>query len=573
MSREIGDSPEFRRIVELPRRAPELTTELVTELTSLLKTPEGTMALKPVQALALYEIGTYKGLFGPIRVGGGKTLISLLAPYVLELQRPILLLPAALIEKTERERRQLAKHWRVARNLRFISYESLGLEKSADILKMYRPDGIIADEAHLLKNKKAGRTRRVLRYMKESPETCFIAISGTMMKASLRDFAHILTWTHGKGAPIPTNEGDLEFWASCLDESKNPFGRTQPGALLKQATMEDQGEDDFATARRWFRRRLLETPGVVATQGDQVSCSLYVRALEFNPSSVTDDNFSTLRSLWETPDGWALSQAVDVWRVARELALGLHYVWDPRPPPEWLTARREWAAFVRDVLSRSRTLDTELQVANACRLGDLDRDAFDAWQEIKDEFKINSKPVWHDVTALETCERWMAKGPGIVWVEHGFFGRELEKRTGVPYCREGGLDKNGIAIESHDPKRPLIASIRANGTGRNLQAWCRNLITSCPTGNSELEQTLGRTHRDGQKADAVEVDILLGCLEHATAWETARARARATEDTLGQPQKILLADSLFPSVDSLAGRSGPRWTKVAAKAKNPSGDL
>lgn len=39
----------------------------------MLKTPRGTMRLRPIQAIALAEIGMYGGLFGPIPVGEGKT--------------------------------------------------------------------------------------------------------------------------------------------------------------------------------------------------------------------------------------------------------------------------------------------------------------------------------------------------------------------------------------------------------------------------------------------------------------------------------------------------------------------
>lgn len=535
------------------------------DLTEILRTPGGTMSLRPIQAQALYEIAKHKGLFGPIRVGGGKTLISLLTPFVLGEERAVLLLPAALRDKTERERRQLAKHWRVSRGLRILSYEEMGREAQANALEFYRPRLIIADEAHRLKNKRAGVTRRIVRYMREHPETHFVAISGTMIKNSLRNFAHILRWTHKALAPVPESEGELEEWADALDEDSNMFTRSRPGVLLRLAEPEDVVPgDDLRTARRGFQRRLLETPAVVATQGEQVACSLYIEAREFKPNAVTDANFQRLRSTWETPDGWALSQAVDVWRHARELALGLHYAWDPRPPQEWLNARREWAAFVRETLSHSRSLDTELQVAKACASGQLDDSAFRAWQDIRDTFRINSKPVWHDDAALVSCEAWLKGGPGIVWVEHTFFGDELERRTGVPYYREGGLNKAGQPIETHDPKRPLIASVAANATGRNLQAWARNLVTSCPGGAVVWEQLLGRTHRDGQTADQVEVEVLFACIEHANAWERALAEARMTEDTMGQPQKILFADAVFPSV---VGRTGPRWSTMVSRSQ------
>lgn len=587
--RAVLESEDFQRILSLPRRTPEGLEQLAEKLTDILKTPGGTMKLRPIQALALYEIGKYGGLFGPIRVGGGKTLLSLLTPFVLGAKRPVLLLPAALKQKTEDERRKLAKHWRVARDLRLISYEELGRESRAQLLSFYAPDLIIADEAHRLKNKKAGVTRRVVRYMRENPKTKkaweagaapkFVAISGTMLKGgSIKAFAHILRWTHKDGAPIPLHDGELDEWADALDEVQNPFNRTRPGALLRLANEGDRVPgDDVRTARRAFHRRLVETPGVVSTGGDQVACSLYIRGVPYDTNAQTEANFKTLRGDgtianpgWQTPDGWPLSMAAEVWRVARELALGFHGVWDPRPPQDWLNARKEWAAFVRETLSRSRTLDTELQVANACLRGQLPDREYRAWKEIKDTFRIQPKDVWHDDAALVQATKWIEQGPGIVWVAHSFFGDELERRTGVPYFREQGLDKKGNSLQGLADQiaagrvkaSPVIASAFACSTGFNLQPWNRNLLTSCLSEAGTLEQLIGRTHRDGQQADEVEVDIMLGCIENFESWEKARAEARMGKDAMGEDPKILMADVLFPSEHEVATFGGYRWKKV-----------
>lgn len=179
---------EFQRISSLPRRQwtdPDLAY-LASELTSLLRTPAGAQTLRPVQALALHDAAINGGLFGPIGVGEGKTLITLLLPLVLELQRPLLLLPAALIEKTKREwlgpdPKAYARHWRIPNTLRMFSYDLLGRVQAADELERYQPDGIICDEVHRLKNRRAAVTRRVARYMHDRPYTKFCGLSGSVM--------------------------------------------------------------------------------------------------------------------------------------------------------------------------------------------------------------------------------------------------------------------------------------------------------------------------------------------------------------------------------------------------------
>jgi hypothetical protein len=567
--REVRTSTDFRRILALPVRAPVDTECLVHEMTDALRTATGNMRLRPVQALALFELMSTGGLFGPMGVGTGKTLVTLLAAVVANATRPLLLLPAALLEKTIHERDELMWHWNVSTSTRLYSYQRLGREQAAKELELYRPDLIIADEVHKLKNKRAAVTRRVARYMADYPETAFVALSGTVIKNSLRDFAHILRWCLGaENAPIPQSEGELEEWADALDERVQPLQRVRPGVLVKLARPEDAGEDDLATARQAFRRRLVETPGVVASlNAEQVDCSLVIEGKTYAVNASTEENFDRLRHAWETPDGWALSEAVEVWRHAKQLALGMHYEWRPRPPEEWLARRRAWAKFVRDELACSRTLDSEKQVRTAVELGELkDGGVLAAWKEIEPTFKINAVAVWHDDTALDICAAWMKREKGIVWVEHTFFGRELAKRTGAPYFGQNGRDDKGRNIEDVSVTGPAIASIASCGTGKNLQyKWSKNLITSCPSGGDLLEQLLGRTHRPGQEADEVTVEILVGCIEHLDAWESACAEAKMSRDMLGQPQKVLFADVVFPDRDDLGRMQGTRWRKVRQK--------
>lgn len=567
--RSIGPTAEISRIARLPRRvwSEEAAARLAADMTQELRTPDGTMSLRPTQAVALFELLEEGGLFGPMRVGAGKTLVSLLAPFVLKAKRPILLLPAALVEKTSHERIELARHWRIPTNLQIISYEMLGRVQFAERLNYIRPDFIGADECHRLKNPRAGVTRRVARYMREHPDTKFMAISGTVMKASVRDFAQLLRWCLKDGAPIPHDGDEVGLWADALDEKVNPISRVRPGALMTLGPAPAGAVDALAGARQVFQSRLLETPGVVATgRNEGVTCSLYVRASQYDVPATTDTLFKEMRETWETPDGWAFSEAVELWRHCRELALGFHYVWDPRPPADWLSARREWAAFVRDVLSRSRSLDTELQVAQACEAGSLGRSELDAWRGIRASFTPCPRALWHDGAALDVCQAWMTHHRGIVWTEHTFFAEELARRSGAPYFGAQGTTADGRESIVDAPRRfsgrPIIASIAANGTGRNLQAWSTNLITSPPTGAATWEQLLGRTHRDGQTSDEVIVDVLFGCREHHDAITRAVAGARAAADTLGHDQKLILSSIDFPTDAEVQRFQGARWTQT-----------
>ncbi|MEI6806500.1 MAG: DEAD/DEAH box helicase family protein, partial [Myxococcaceae bacterium] len=223
--RIVTRSAEFDRVMNLPKR--ELSADASGVLTQKLRTENGTMTLRPIQAQALSELEQCQGLFAPIRVGGGKTLISLLAPVLLQAKRPLLLMPAKLIAKTEAEAKVLGQHWRLGK-LKIMSYELLGHERGQKEFLEYAPDFIIADECHKLKNTKAAVTRRVSRYISKNPKTVMLAMSGTITKRSIRDFWHIAKWCLRSNAPVPLNWPEMSLWADALDENVPALMRVKP---------------------------------------------------------------------------------------------------------------------------------------------------------------------------------------------------------------------------------------------------------------------------------------------------------------------------------------------------------
>lgn len=560
----VRDSDELDRVIRLPRRRWEDSPPLAGDLETWLKTHWGTMSLRPIQSAALQELHDFSGLFAPIRVGGGKTLISFLSSAVVEAERPILLIPAKLRDKTRREMRTLQEHWTFP-TPKIITYEWLGRVGAAEFFQTHKPDLIIADECHKLKNRKAAVTRRVHRYMQNHSKTKFAAMSGTITMRSLRDYAHIVEWCLGSFAPVPLKWTILSEWADALDEKLADGQRLAPGALIRLCETEEErkaiSSNPVSAVRKAFRRRLTESHGVIATHEGHVGCSLYINAIEPPLNAAVDDAFETLRTYWETPDGWPISDGISMWRHARELACGFFYKWDPRPPREWLEARKQWCKFVRDTL-KHRSVDSELQVAQGVAAGRIpDPVGFYAdWIGIRDTFKPNTVPVWLDDSVIELADQWASESPGIVWVEHQAVGQRLSERSMMEYYHRQGKNFSGGMIEdAHHEGISIIASIASNKEGRNLQEWHRNLLLS-PIPNGEgMEQILGRTHRDGQQADEVTFDVLIGCKEQWAGFEQARADARYIEDSIGQAQKLLYADVDVPTPEEVAQLSGHRW--------------
>ena len=535
----IRSSEDFRRIKNMARRewSAEQTEELQELFTQALKTPHGTWRLKPIQAQALADLSEVDGLFLAAGVGFGKTLVGFLAAVVCKAARPVLLVQANLKDKTQKDLSILRQHWELPTNIKVITYEALGRVSGAKTLEDISPDLIIADECQCLKNPRAARSRRFLRYMRQHLSTKFVAMSGTVSRRSLKDYWHLISLALPERSPLPYKWPELERWADALDADVEDFKRPRPGVLLEFCLPEDKKLEPLESARTAFRRRLTSTWGVVATSESSIGTALVVqqRAVQMPPAVA--DAISGLRDTWETPNGDEIQYAPEIWRYSRELACGFFYRWDPAPPKPWLYARKAWRQFVRETLKHSRLLDSPLQVANA----NPNHPLLHAWTAVRGQYKINSVPVWIDDYVVNDAVEWMEQNEGIVWVEHRAVGERIAELSGRRYYGGGMAASKDIL----DAKGPFVASIKAHGTGKNLQHMSTNLVVSAPPSGSVWEQMLGRTHRLGQEADQVLVEFYLQCDEIREGFEKALADAEYLQYTLGQQQKLLYADKVF----------------------------
>ena len=562
----VRDTPEFQRILSLPRRVwqtdPDLP-ELVALMTDWLRTPGGTMTLLPQQARALADIHDYNGMFGPIPVGEGKTIVSVLAGTVAEAKRPMLLLPAKLVDKTKRERDALAKHWRIPENLIVESVEMLGSPKAGpELLQKHLPDIVIADEAHAFKNRRAARTKRLLRYMDDTEfpdgsRPAFVPMAGTFLESRVEDFSHLMARAMPAHMyPLPHNFNELRDWGDAVDDGVTQ--RIAAGAL--EQLVPPGGRKDLSGIRQALGRRIIETPGVVCVPGSDVKCSLSIDADEFDDYTPAVDEAFGLFAKGTTPDGWELEDAIVAWMHKCQAALEYYSVWNPRPPKEWIRARSDWGKQCREILSNNRSeIDSEFQAAAAVSRGKYDDTYLKRWRAIKPTFTPNVEQVWFGDSYLNHMVRWLEKERGVVWVDHVPFGERLAKAAGVPYFGAGGLDGRGNNIETW-PGGPIVASIAANQEGRNLQnRWARAYVTAPMGSSKEWEQLIGRFHRMGQRADTVEITVLLSCMAHVSCMYNACGKARMNTD-MAQRRKLVLADWLIPDTTHFAGKIGPRWS-------------
>jgi hypothetical protein len=147
--------------------------------------------------------------------------------------------------------------------------------------------------------------------------------------------------------------------------------------------------------------------------------------------------------------------------------------------------------------------------------------------------------VWISDFVVNDAAAWAKKNVGIVWVEFPELGERIAKTAGIPWY--GGGPEASATVGLEKGNRSIVASIRAHGTGKNLQAFTKNLVVTPPADGGTWEQLIARTHRPGQTAGLVEVDVCLHTEQFENAFAKARELARFIQAAEG-PQKLLFAD-------------------------------
>lgn len=489
---------------------------------ALFRRPCSSASLLDSQVVALADLCDAEGGFHSIDVGGGKTLISFLAPAIYECTDAVLLVPTALLEKTVREWNEYNSDWRLP-PLRPVAIEHLSGIRGRGVLEELKPSLIVVDEAQAFKKQLmsrgalSARTKRLGRYIAQT-EPRIVAMSGTFMSKSLTDAAHLAVWALGEQAPVPRNERTLVEWAKAVDPDVEDWERPRPGALEKW------GED----VRAGVAARIWDTPGCVRWSGQGCPASLRITLVEVDLGAKVREAQSLLESSWVDPIGRWLNLPVDVWRIRRQIAQGFVYYFDPPPPEHWTAARADCAAFIGGLRGFDSWGEAVRQHKN--------HPAVQRWLDVRGEYALekNRKVHWLSKKILSRATKW---GGGLIWCNTLATGQALAEH-GIPYLGAG----DGHKIVDFDGDCVALSE----GTfrrGHNLQRFSRNLILQPGVSASNWEQLLGRTHRRGQTADVVEVDVFITHSSARKDFQRALERAEMLRQFEGR-QRLLIADIL-----------------------------
>jgi hypothetical protein len=595
--RPVGDSKDLRRVLRIPRRPPyklenkrenPALAAARDRLHQALALPGCDRRLRDIQVWALTEICQRGGGLAPIGVGHGKTLIDILLPMVMPgCAHAVLLIPPNMRAPFFREWRNETRRWRVPNLaggsefvpgrpcLTVVAYSELSLAKNSDLLERLAPDLIVADEAHKLKDRKSSCTKRFLRYLHERPSTRVVCLSGTLTSRSLREYAHLSGACLGESSPLPLAWPTLEEWSSALDAPGKRGYPAAPGHLRRLCT-------GVESAREGFRRRLVETPGVVSTTEGSLGTTLIIRerpvklppGLEARLEEMRGDEDGEEKGNWQRPDGEELVTAAQLAESAKEVAAGFYLFWKyPRGEPlelieEWREKRKAWHKELRVRLAHPAPhMDSELLCTNAAirwhdgykwvdpKTGEThhepphsrrgpypvwDSETWPAWRAIRDQVKHVPGEKWLDDFLAKDAAEWAQKHVGLVWVHNNILGRRISELSGAPYY-EGG-EKASKALVEESGKRSVVVSIPAHHASKNLQQFSRNLVVQSPSSGRIWEQMIGRTHRQGQEAEEVVVEVYRHTKEYREAFEQAQRDSEYVEETTPNEHKLRFAD-------------------------------
>ena len=640
---------EIGRIIGLPV-IEDMTPEEVEEFNSshlLRQAYLDNWRMWGLQCSAIKAYEKWGGLFAPIGVGWGKTLICQAiaeAAFRKGLKRILLLVPSQVLHqlvksdfpfarkripisypihvlggKTMSARRALAKSGK--RGLYILPYSCLSLKDTVENLEAIRPELIIADEADALGNKRAARTKRLMDYVRDhEPQGC--VLSGTITSKSIKDYWHLIKWCLGDNCPLPLSANLASDWATKIDAQACSSDGTGPIAPLVDWALDNfpgqEITEDTAGFRLAYKLRLKSCPGVVASGDADIGPSLILNNLPVVKFEASDGwaELERLRSQvvdsWLTPNGDEIEHAIHTYKWLYELSAGFYN--ELTFPATASFAEREEisesAALEIMELARAshaaqqtyhselrswiesngrHQLDTPMLVGlDMSKHGprNVGHDLFSLWKDHKEfEADLSGLMVSHrahggsakelqkrvarslrDSRIVRVCPykidhavQWARslKGGAIVWVWHQGIGQWLVEALRAadldPLHCPAGDQHNESILDPANQGRVIVASMKAHGTGKNLQAFSQQLFLQWPRNAKTAEQTLGRMHRNGQEASEVWANTCTTSEFDQLCFAATLNDSLYIHQTTGNRQKLIYATyspklpKVFPS--------------------------
>lgn len=459
--------------------------------------------------------------------------------------------------RSQDQRKFLARSKR--RGIYLLPYSYLSTKDASEILTEIAADCVLLDEAHNLKSRRAARTRRMLDWIAERKPKIVASLSGTLTSKSLMDYHHLARVCLGERSPMPLSNQMAGEWSMVIDSGApptsilhgNPIEPLVRWACRNFPTLA-QEEVDVSGFRKAYQIRFLTTPGVVATGDQEIGVSLVLQNRPV-PAYEKAHDYERLKkliqdvdTLWVTPNGDEIDYAIHLFKWLFELHSGFYneLTW---PTPATIASRRGISeSAAEDLLKRAKEHHLLHQAYSKELRGYLLNDSapgLDTPMLVASEFERHPetkrlpaplRAKWlamkaadfpgrpeRDSRAIRICDYKIMEalrrvraweGGGLVWVHHiemGQWAYEMFKADGldVLHCPAGD-EANKAICDPANKNKVVVASMSAHGTGKNLQHFQRQLFLQWPRSAVTAEQTIGRTHRNGQEADELVAETM-----------------------------------------------------------------
>lgn len=458
---------DILRIVGLPvvMNMTEEEYEAYCQQVMLAKAFQDGRRLFTTQADSGLQFQEYRGLFAPVGVGWGKTLITLMCANIAYTQfgirKMMLLVPSnvmpqltgtdlkwarqmvpinypvhVLYDKNTNMRRRIASSGQPG--LYIVPYSLLSRPDSVDNINDIQPGFIACDEVHYLKDRRSARTKRIMDYV-ETKRPIGLGLSGTITRKSIMDYHHIIRWCLGMNCPLPYSTQMAGDWASVLDSDAMLTGGGATGPLepliswARTVDTRNRYEDDVAGFRRAYKLRLTTCPGVVASGDADIGVSLIIANKPVkNYEAVAgwdtlNELMETVEEEWLTPNGDEIEYAIHKFKWLYELSAGFYNELKWPKPDEYAERKGISVADAMDVLERAKDwheahqiyakrlrmflqfeskpkLDTPMLVgANMMHYGakNVPNELYQLWSEMK-ACDFEGRPE-RDKTAIRVC--------------------------------------------------------------------------------------------------------------------------------------------------------------------------
>jgi len=406
-------SAEVERICSIPPWTP-LTKEDIDDISWHYVKPEyyeKGFRLNYEQATAMCMWNDYHGLFGPIKVGKGKTLIALLIANdcyreilldnienkAKRIPRMLLLVPAGTVTQIKNtqiewtrkrtifqtpvhvvsgipkaQRMRLAKSR--MRGMYVMSYNVLSLDGAEEMLEWIDPEVVIADEAHMLTGKGASGRSRKYKAFQDKHKARLVAMSGTLTDKSPMDYYTLARESLGLRNFLPNSVSMASTWSALIGSdaggmcSFEPDGMPGAGPLkpilnwAREWFPDEEIDDTLVGYRKAFKLRQQSMPGVDASGDDEIGNSLLIKNLPVANEGKDRPGYELMQELvrravedGETPSGDPIDHAMHVWKWRNELE-GCGFYNELYWPEEdkYAKTHRITVAEAHDILERSK---------------------------------------------------------------------------------------------------------------------------------------------------------------------------------------------------------------------------